>query len=356
MQPFALTVKLRGEAVVGVAQARAGYCARDIQTLVRGKSVESTLEIVERSCALAGHAHRTATCQAIENALDVAPSSRAQQVRAAFAEIERMLARLWALGQIARAAGVDAAWRDALDQRELLFAALYQTTGERVFWGIPVPGGVRDLDPPLDDAALTQALTRLELALATWRATAGAREPLGRAVAGVGTLSTARARDLALTGIAARAAGLDADLRRDAPYGAYTNLRDAWQEMSSAPTTGDGAARLEVAVDDLATSLDLARRFLGGALEADASDISVDVATAAARRGGADGAATVEGPHGPVSVSLTLTPDGAVERLRLDAPGAGVLAALPELLQDQPVALAPVIIASLDLCVECLDQ
>lgn len=359
VQPLALTVKLRGERMAAVYSPRAGYCSRNIDVLVRGKPIPQALALVERSCALAGQTHRTVACQAIEDAWRIAPSHQAILLRAAFGEIERLLARLWTLGLSARAAGLDALWRTALEHRETLFAALYRVTGQRSFWSIARPGGVRQFDPPLDSDALLTALVQLEPALDSWRTAASSRGPLGRAAAGAGILDETRARTLKVKGIAARAAGPDDDLRRDAPDDAYTAVADMWPAERSEPGCGDAAARLMVAAEDLITSIRLARGLFETARDAGDVLVVLDVAaTPAPQPGVADlveGSATREGPHGPVTVSLALAPDGTVANLRLLTPIAGVLAALPEVLREQPVARAPLIVASLDLCVECLD-
>ncbi len=98
---------------------------------------------MERSCSLAGGAHRTALCQAVESATAATVPANARVTRVLFAEIERALARLWLLATVSRAAGQPATLRDALEQREMLFDALEEATGQRRYWGIAVPGGVR---------------------------------------------------------------------------------------------------------------------------------------------------------------------------------------------------------------------
>jgi Ni,Fe-hydrogenase III large subunit len=45
-----------------------------------------------------------------------------------------------------------------------------------------------------------------------------------------------------------------------------------------------------------------------------------------------------------------------VARLRLETPGAALIPALPEILEGGQLAQASLILASLDLCLECLDQ
>jgi Ni,Fe-hydrogenase III large subunit len=343
-----LALRLRGEAIAGIEPPTTGYCRRGIAGLVEGASLEDALAVIERSCALAGTTHRLALCQAVEAATGATVSSSARVTRVLFAELERLLARLWLLGMISRSAGQLAPFRDALDQREALFSTLEEITGQRVYWAIATPGGAR---ADLDLAPLAKSLDELAPALEVWRAATGPNGPLGRAGQGVGVVSAERARALELTGIAGAGSGVSADLRRDAPYGGYTDLNFEWPEVVE--DTGDVAARARRAVEDLAVSLEFAHAAVA-ALESPSGGASA--AKLRPPLANTEAQTRVEGPHGPVTLAVTLTPDLTVTHLRLTPPGATLLAALPELLEGRLVAQAPAVLASLDLCMECLDQ
>ncbi|HEX8033960.1 MAG TPA: hypothetical protein VF510_08945, partial [Ktedonobacterales bacterium] len=147
-------MRLRGETVVAVEPPATGYCHRGVAELAEDRPLDDVIALVERSCSLAGNAHRTALCMAVESAANVTPGKTVRVARVLFAEVERILARLWLLGEAGRAANVPLAVADALAQREALLEATETITGERTFWGIAVPGGVRpDLGmKPLRDA------------------------------------------------------------------------------------------------------------------------------------------------------------------------------------------------------------
>lgn len=353
-QPIALTFKLRGEKIVAIELPQTGYCRRGVEAHAAAKPASQALEIVERSCSFSGHSHRLATCMAIESATGAAPSLRARLVRALFAEVERMLARLWTLGMSARAANLQGPLREALEQRELLFDATAEVTGERVFWAIPEPGGVRQLQEHPGLEPLRAVVEQLGPGIEAWRAATSPRGSLGRAGAGVARISRERAEELGLTGVAARGCGVARDLRRDAPYAGYADVAFEWAATDdTVPNTGDAAARLAAAAADLATSRDLALDLLAGLPRADDTSLVDGRAKSGGQR---KGQGTVEGPHGPVEALITLAPDGTVDRFSLRLPGpAALVAALPEILDGQLVGLAPLALASLDLCLECAD-
>ncbi len=76
----------------------------------------------------------------------------------------------------------------------------------------------------------------------------------GRA-AGVGVLSAGQVAQYGVSGPAARASGVDFDLRRDEPYLAYAELAGPLRVVTR--TSGDCLARFECLLDQVAVSLDL---------------------------------------------------------------------------------------------------
>lgn len=277
-----------------------------------------------------------------------------------FAEVERILARLWTLTQAARAAGGGRPERTALEQRESLFAALRKATGQRTFWAVAVPGGVRPTTSEGFDG-LRGALRALDAGLGYWRAGVSPSGRIGAAGRGLGKLDAERVRALGLAGIVAGGAGLADDLRRTDRgdrYSGYGDLALKWP--APAPTrppgggavVGDVAARLSFVVDDMARSIAITLECL---TELEGADTAAVTYTPAQARSGREATATVEGPHGPVHVAVTLDAASRIEGLRLDTPCAATLAALSPLLAGQPMSLAPLLLASIDLCPECLD-
>lgn len=349
-QPLALRLKLRGDRVVGVEPPLTGYCRRGAIELATNSSVEDALALVDRSCSLAGTAHRLALVAALEALAAIEPASSARITRVLCAEVERILARLWILALAARGAGVVRHERAALEQREALLEAMRSATGQRVFWAVAIPGGTRpDFTYALD--ALAGALAALDAQVPTWRSLVGPRGPIGQAARGAGALSAARADALALAGVAAGGSTAARDLRRDDPYSGYNDLTITWPARAHAATS-DAAVRLAFVVEDMATSTSIARECLTELAGASASARAFVPDPALAGR---EAAATVEGPHGPVTVAVALAANGTIERLRLETRCAAVADALPELLEGCSLSQVPLLLASVDLCPECLD-
>ena len=77
---------------------------------------------------------------------------------------------------------------------------------------------------------------------------------------GVGVLDGALALELGITGPNLRASGIDHDLRRDAPYGAYDELA----VRTCVATEGDCLARAKVRIAEMRESIRLVRDGLDG--------------------------------------------------------------------------------------------
>ena len=331
-------------------QPDAGYCRRGVAALAIGLPLVDALDLVERTCALSGAAYREALSQAVERATNTTTPPQARALRTLFLEIERILARLWYLSECARACDLSFYQGHALDQRETLYTALQEATGSRHFWRIALPAGARD---DLTVSGLGPALKALESSLEGWRRATDTHGPLGRAGANVGVISAKVAGTLGLTSLAAAGSLPVEDLRRTQAYGGYADLTEeiTWP---SAPTSlkGDAAERMRVAVADLATSYAIALSCVsiveGGPLEYQAR-----LGTPAADT---RGEARIEGAHGPITVRVTLGPESEIVTLALESSARTTVDALPIILEDTRLDKVPLLLASLDLCLECNDQ
>lgn len=345
-EPLGLVLRVRGETVVAVEDVATGCCARDVLALTEGQPFADALVLVERSCSIAGHAHRLALVRAIEDALGLVVARGAALLRTCFAEIERMLARLWLLSRTARAFGLAWLAHLALDQRETLFAAADEATGQRTYWAMSEPGGAR-MD--IDAQPLAEALESLAPAVARWRSLVAPGGRLERLGAGLAVIPATKATHLRLGGLAAAALGGAEDERRLRPTEGYAHVDARWPDPEETP--GDLAARLRACVEDLAFSHSIARMALQALSDADV----VAPAAVPPPDAPATGHARVEGPHGPVDVSLVVRPDLVVTEVEVHTPAERVLAALPIALEGARLERVPAILASLDLCPECVD-
>ncbi|HEX9036820.1 MAG TPA: hypothetical protein VF808_07495 [Ktedonobacterales bacterium] len=347
-EPVALRLRLRGERIIGVEEPEAGvsgYSHRGVLELAEGLPLDDALVILERVCARAGQSYRLALCLAVERMTKTQVARPAQLVRTLFAELERLASALWTLGEIARAVDQRRLWSGALDQREAVFEAAQTATGERAFWGVARPGGVRGgltLAPIRAFAETAPALYE------QWRSSAAIGGGLRRATEGLGR-ATAAPLAPATAADGPRGASIH-DARRATPYDAYRMLTLDWaplDALDNAPL--DAATSIARLVAGMKLSVDIVLTCL------DELDGEPDLPQASLTLGAGDGAATTQSAHGPARVSVTLAAGGTVETLGLETSCAATIALAPAMLTGRALGEAPAILAALDLCPACAE-
>src|SRR5439155_414924 len=150
--------------------------------------------------------------------------------------------------------------------RERLLRLNARLTGHRLLRGAVVPGGVAG---PIASADLEQAAREVERVVAEFvdiaRLSLDNTMVLER-LQGTGRLTTRTAREMQVVGMVARASGIDADARRDAPFATYGAL----PLQVPVYETGDVWARTMVRIEEARQSAALigeaARRAAPGAV------------------------------------------------------------------------------------------
>jgi Ni,Fe-hydrogenase III large subunit/Ni,Fe-hydrogenase III component G len=168
--------------------------------------------------------HALAYAHAIERLASVKVPPRAQALRVILLELERIYNHTADIGALA----TDVAFTVPASRAQALREGLLRTNdrlfGTRLLRGTVAVGGVKcDLQPE-DREALRSALRAFEgdfVSLVELLVDSGT---FTDRVDGTGILTNQAARDLGIVGVAARASGIDADMRRDHPHDAYAGL------------------------------------------------------------------------------------------------------------------------------------
>ncbi len=253
-EPALLRFTVQGESVVR-AEVRLGWLHKGTLALMRGKSPRAAARFAARLAGDSTVAHSIAFARAAEAASGVAAPARADALRAAMAEIERIANHLADLAAIADAAGFALLAARCLPHREALLRAAAAAFGHRLMMDIVVPGGVAAEIAPGGAEAVRAALAELEAALP---ALARLLDRLAGRLVGVGAVSPALVGALAAGGIVGRAAGYTSDLRWRPGYPPYDTLGVAVPVREE----GDADARARLRLDDLAPSIALLRELL----------------------------------------------------------------------------------------------
>src|SRR6185312_6555331 len=130
-----------------------------------------------RTCAEAGQGYRLALSLCAERAARITAPRSAQLMRVFFAELEMTLSALWSLAELARALNLRSLRALGLEQRERIYDAASEATGQRVYWAIARPGGVRE---GIQFGAARDLLEWLHGAVEIWRVTTAPKGALRR--------------------------------------------------------------------------------------------------------------------------------------------------------------------------------
>jgi Ni,Fe-hydrogenase III large subunit/Ni,Fe-hydrogenase III component G len=277
--------------------------------------------------------HALAYAHAVERLADVTPPARARALRVVLLELERLYNHTSDIGALATdvAYAVPASRAQAL--REGLVRMQDRVFGTRLLRNTIALGGVtRDLPAPARNALHAHLhgfgkefdeLIRLLVESGTFT----------DRVDGAGILTHRAARDLGVVGMAARASGVDGDLRRDHPHDAYEGLRfDVPVEDG-----GDARARLMVRAREVEQSLAILDQVL-----AELPDAPL-VARLPERLPASAGAlGWVEAWRGPCTHWIATDEQGEVTRVKVTDPSflnwPGLVQAVPgNIIPDFPV-------------------
>jgi Ni,Fe-hydrogenase III large subunit/Ni,Fe-hydrogenase III component G len=341
IEPGHFRFSVVGERILRLEE-RLGYQHKGVEQRARGADIMTGAKLVGRVSGDSTVAYAWAYAAALEAACGVEPPPRALALRALMLERERVANHLGDLGAL----GNDAALAFGLSQffrlKEdwvRLNAALF---GHRFLMDRIVPGGVAcDLDAAATTALIVQCDT-LEREVRELRAIYDEHAGLQDRFMTTGAISADLARELSLTGVAARATGLILDGR--AHRHGYTPP-PPYAELGVRPVThegGDVAARAAVRFDEIFESLRLLRLL---AARLPTGEIRRELAPAP----DGCGLGVIEGWRGEVIVGVRLDAAGRILRLHPHDPSWQAWPALEHAVLNDIVPDFPLINKSFNL-------
>ncbi len=335
-----------GESVLYL-DARLFYTHRGLERLVEGRTMTEALPIVERACGVCTVTHATVYSRAVERLTGTVPPPRARMARVLLAEMERLYNHVGDLGNICAGAGFNFGMSRLAWQKAQLLRLNERLTGHRYLMGIVAPGGLRF---ELDERGLVglgALATEIEREVRSIVRLLVRSEGFMARLHTTGVLSAKEARRLGALGVAARASGLDQDLRRDRPADGY---RDLQVRVISTPA-GDAAARFHVRAQEARVSAaliaDLAGRLPAG---------PIAVPLAVQPRSGDVALAGAEGPRGASWLWLMAGPSGRIARLHLRSASFANWPLVATVVPGNIVPDFPLINKSFELCYACTDR
>lgn len=219
-----------------------GFQHRGIErALVQGPALRR-IHLIETLAGDTTIGHGLAYCRIAEALGQATVSARAQAVRAVAAELERLANHIGDLGAVSGDVGFLPTQSYCGRIRGDVLNLTAEICGNRFGRGLVRPGGVAfDLEPQRA-ARISQGLVAIQRDVTTAVELMLDTPSVLARLEGVGILSQDQARKIGLVGVAARACGLDRDVRSHHPYGLYALA----QVPVSLALTGDCHARVLV--------------------------------------------------------------------------------------------------------------
>ncbi|MBL8491403.1 MAG: NADH-quinone oxidoreductase subunit C, partial [Rhodocyclaceae bacterium] len=306
IEPGHFRFSVIGERVLRLEQ-RLGYQHKGVEKLMAGRTLDEGLRLAGRVSGDSTCAYAWAYSAAAEAACGVAPPARALSLRALMLERERVANHLGDLGALGNDAALAFGLMQFLRLKEDWLRLNGRLFGHRFMMDRIVPGGVA-LD--LDAAALREIVDQCDAIgreVKELRAIYDEHAGLQDRFMTTGIIDADLARELSLTGMAARATGIILDGRAwrqgytpPPPY-AGLGVRPATDER------GDVAARVAVRFSEVFESLRLLREIAVGM---PSGETRVELAPAA----GGSGLGVVEAWRGEVLVGIELDDAGRIAR------------------------------------------
>jgi NADH-quinone oxidoreductase subunit D len=269
-----LRLTLDGDRITAAAPG-IGYVHRGAEKLFEARDYRQIIMLANRHDWLSAFASELGVALAAERLAGIEVPPRAVWARTLLAELNRLLSHLAFLssyppeiaapgGSGPDGTGADgpgllpggAAAAAAFRARERIQAVMEEISGGRMHYMFNRVGGLKEELPAgwLDRAR--SAVASLREALPVIGAVVLADDTFRARTRGVGVLPAGQAVQYGVSGPAARASGVDFDLRRDEPYLGYGDLAPQLRVVTR--QEGDCLARFECLLEQVGVSADLA--------------------------------------------------------------------------------------------------
>jgi NADH-quinone oxidoreductase subunit D len=218
-----LLVRLDGETIVSVVPDL-GYLHRGYEKLAENMSFHEFIPHTDRLDYLSPLANNVAYVLAVEKLAGIEAPARAQYVRVICCELARLTSHLVWLGTMAMDVGAVTVLLWGFREREKIQDVWDVLTGVRFTTSFTRVGGLAQDITPEALGMIRQFLEQFPSSLNECEKVLIKNRIFIDRCEGIGALSKEDAINYGLTGPLLRAAGVDHDLRRDAPYLVYDKL------------------------------------------------------------------------------------------------------------------------------------
>ena len=357
-EPMTFNFEIYGERIEKVNLAP-GDNHRGIEFMGMQRNPIQIIYLAERICGICSASHPFAFCKAVENAAGIEVPERAQYIRVIIAELERIHSHILWAGVAAHELGFDSVLYLSWRAREEVLDLLEYLTGNRINYGVFMIGGVRrDISE--------EQIPRIRKTLEYYKDIYGKIEDIflkdptiALRTKNVGVLTKEDALRLCAVGPTARASGINKDIRQDQPYSAYADLdvKAITPDVFSGKVNGDVYDRIIVRLLEIVQSIQIIEQCLenmpSGEIVAEKKLVKL---LNQLKKAKGEGIGRHEAPRGEVFHYVKLTEAEVPEVWKARAPTYNNLMTWVPMLLGQQIADIPIVVASIDPCIACMDR
>lgn len=346
-EPLFLKLHLDGSRIEK-AEFNLGYTHRGVEKCTEGLFPDSALHAIQRTCGICSQCHSMAHLNAVEPLVGKKIPEKVYLQRLVVAELERIHSHLLWGGVAAHEIGLETLFMYFWREREHILDVFDKLTGQRVHHSFDLIG-TNKASWDKDDLDFTiEKLDLIEPEIKELRSVMQRQDVIKSRFIGHGRISNKNAKKLGLVGPVARASGVKYDVRLNDPYQAY-----AMKELKVRPvvrTEGDSYARSLARLDEVFESMRLVRKACK----------MIDPKEQVPKKPNffikdAVGLGRSEAPRGE-NFHFVKYRDNRIERIKLRTPTLANVIVYSQILQGEDITDVPVIVASLDPCISCMER
>lgn len=254
---FRWFVELEGETITR-CKAEIGYLHRCFEKMAETHQYHQMMPYTDRLNYVSAPMNNDGYCRAIEKMLGVEVPERAQRIRVILNELSRIIDHFVCIGTTSVDMGALSTFWFCFRERENVYSLFERLCGNRMLTSITRIGGMAgDLDKQWIADCKGQ-VDRLQEAIEEVDGLLSNNKIWRKRMEGTGIIDTEKAIDYGFTGPAARASGIDLDLRRQEPYYGY----DKFDFEVPVEKAGDNFSRYMIRIREMKESVRILRQAL----------------------------------------------------------------------------------------------
>jgi len=342
-----LVITLNGETIKKV-EPHLGYIHRSIEKMCESLSYRQFIYATSRMDYLSSHINNHGCALCVEKGLQIEIPARAQVIRVLMDELTRIASHTLWWGAMAMDVGALTPFFLAFREREMINDIMEETCGARLTMNYMVPGGVMfDLHPDFQKK-VKEFIVHFKNKIDEYDELVTDNVIFRNRTEKVGVISKEDAISYGMSGPAARASGVQCDIRKLYPYEIYNQLQ--FEEIIE--TGCDSLARYLVRMKEMKQSLSIVEQLIDNIPEGDFQAKT----KAVLKLPKGEFYSRVETARGEFGVYIVSEGGTTPYRIKFRSPGFSNLSALDHIARESKIGDLVAIMGTLDFVIPDIDR